>query len=93
VGVRKGARRREVVGGPYDGLQATARPGAHAFIDAGGRCWNWPGPGRFLYRFVDRRTDGKRWEFAGYGARRCGVCGAVVWPDGDGRPPACFCGG
>jgi hypothetical protein len=82
--------RRPCRGGPYDGLDATARPDAFAWIDGQGRAHALPGPGRWLYR---RR--GAAWEFGGHGARRCGGCGGVLAPDpgtGDALPACPCCG-
>lgn len=62
------------VGGPFDGHVFELRSCGHVvWIDEAQRCHARPGEGRWPYR-----RAGRRLEFAGFGARCCGGCGAIV---------------
>lgn len=79
---------RPVVGGPWDGRNASASPEPLVFIDSEGRAWRASAPGRALYRAIE-----KRWVFVGVNAYRCANCNVFVMQADDGareaRCPLC----
>lgn len=83
----KVAHKVTLIGGPLDGEVAdVAAPRAFLWFDMEGDGANIHSPGRYLYR-----CNGRRWYFAGHGARECDGCGSVLMPDPTTAKPLIEC--
>lgn len=73
-----------LINGPLDGqVVDVSKAGAYAWFDLDGLGYDRYAPGSYLYR-----SNGRRWYFAGHGARECDGCGSVLGPNSDAKPLA-----